>query len=79
MRGDFSVSEPDIFISYCRDDRDWARRLSVALAEDGFDVWWDAQIQSGDTFDEVIEQHLRAARAVVVLWSPRSVHRSAPL
>jgi hypothetical protein len=36
-------------------------------------VWWDASLHSGETFDEVIEQRLRDAKAVVVLWSPRSV------
>lgn len=30
-------------------------------------------LRSGQTFDEVIEKELRAAKAVVVLWSPRSV------
>ena len=36
-------------------------------------MWWDAALRSGQTFDEVIEKELRAAKAVVVLWSPRSV------
>ena len=36
-------------------------------------MWWDAVLHSGETFDEVIERQLRAAKAVVVLWSPRSV------
>ena len=36
-------------------------------------MWWDAVLRSGQTFDEVIEKELRAAKAVVVLWSPRSV------
>lgn len=36
-------------------------------------MWWDDAIHSGETFDEVIEEELRAAKAVVVLWSPRSV------
>ena len=31
------------------------------------------RLRSGQTFDEVIEKELRAAKAVVVLWSPRSV------
>jgi len=36
-------------------------------------VWWDAALHSGETFDEVIEAQLKAAKAVLVLWSPRSV------
>lgn len=50
-----------------------ARIFAECLGEEGFRVWWDASLHSGETFDEVIEQRLRDARAVVVLWSPRSV------
>jgi hypothetical protein len=67
------VSGPDIFISYCRQDRPAARLFAQAFAEEGMDVWWDAVMHSGETFDEVIERNLRASKAVVVLWSPRSV------
>jgi hypothetical protein len=67
------VSGPDIFISYCRQDRPSARLYAEAFAEEGFSVWWDAVMHSGETFDEVIERNLRASKAVVVLWSPRSV------
>lgn len=63
----------DIFISYSREDRGAAQRFAALLADEGFSVWWDAAIHSGETFDEVIERQLRAARAAVVLWSPRSV------
>jgi hypothetical protein len=47
--------------------------FAESFAEEGFHVWWDAVMHSGETFDEVIEQRLRDANAVVVLWSPRSV------
>ena len=67
------MSGPDIFISYCRQDRPAARLYAESLAQEGFEVWWDAVMHSGETFDEVIERNLRASKAVVVLWSPRSV------
>lgn len=67
------MSGPDIFISYCRQERPAARLFAEAFADEGFKVWWDAVLHSGETFDEVIERELRAAKAVVVLWSPRSV------
>ena len=67
------MSGHDIFISYCREERPHARRFAEFFAEEGFGVCWDAQLHSGETFDEVIEKELRAAKAVVVLWSPRSV------
>ncbi len=47
--------------------------FAEAFIDEGFTVWWDAVLHSGETFDEVIEQRLRDAGAVVVLWSPRSV------
>lgn len=50
-----------------------ARLVALAFEQEGFNVWWDAALHSGETFDEVIEKELRAAKAVVVLWSPRSV------
>ena len=67
------MSGTDIFISYARTDRPAARIFAERFAEEGFSVWWDASLHSGETFDEVIEQRLRDAKAVVVLWSPRSV------
>jgi hypothetical protein len=67
------VSGPDIFISYSREERQAARHFAECFAQEGFAVWWDAALRSGETFDEVIERELRAAKAVVVLWSPRSV------
>src|SRR5438477_7133745 len=63
----------DIFISYSREDQAVARRYADALEAQGFSVWWDADLRSGEAFDEAIEAALRAAKAVVVLWSPTSV------
>ena len=62
----------DIFISYGHDDHAAAKRFADAFAAEGLTVWWDTAIRSGEAFDEVIEAALRAAKAVVVLWSPRS-------
>lgn len=67
------MSGPDIFISYCRQERALARLFAESFADEGLKVWWDAVLHSGETFDEVIERNLRAAKAVVVLWSPQSV------
>ena len=67
------MSETDIFISYTREDREVVRRFAQALTDERYRVWWDGALHSGETFDEVIEEQLRAAKAVVVLWSPRSV------
>lgn len=67
------MSGTDIFISYSREERAAARHFAECFAREGLRVWWDAVLHSGETFDEVIEKELRAAKAVIVLWSPRSV------
>ena len=67
------MTTPDVFISYSRQDRDVARRYADALEAAGLTVWWDDHLRSGEAFDEKIEAALRAAKAVVVLWSKKSV------
>lgn len=73
LAGGSALSETDIFISYSRDDRAKARLVATCLEREGFTVWWDASIHSGESFDMVIERQLAEAKAVVVLWSPSSV------
>lgn len=64
---------PDIFLSYSREDQVVARRFAEGLKAEGFNVWWDQSLSAGEAFDKVTERALDEARAVVVLWSPRSV------
>jgi TIR domain len=63
----------DIFLSCNREDASVAQRYADALEHAGLSVWWDAALRSGEAYDEVTEAALREAKAVVVLWSPRSV------
>ncbi len=63
----------DIFISYSSADRDRARMFAAAFEGEGFSVWWDAGLHAGESFDFAIEQAIREAKAVVVLWSRNSV------
>lgn len=67
------TAAPDIFLSYAHPDAGTARLYADALAAEGFNVWWDDVLRSGEVFDEAIESALRAAKAVIVLWSPHSV------
>ncbi len=62
-----------VFLSYDREDTDRARPLALALEKAGHSVWWDLHVRSGAQFTKVIEEALKAADAVVVLWSRRSV------
>ena len=63
----------DIFVSYASPDRPFAQKLSHALEQEGFSVWWDRTIPPGKTFDEVIEAALNEARSVIVVWSKTAV------
>jgi TolB-like protein len=67
------LSDPDIFISYNREDQATAKCFAGAFAAAGLTVWWDTALHSGEAYDEVTENALHSAKAVVVLWSPRSV------
>ncbi len=62
-----------MFISYCHDDLATAKRFAESLQREGFTVWWDASLRSGEAFDVAIENALRGASAVIVLWSKNSV------
>ncbi len=64
---------PDIFLSYNREDQTVARRFAERFEGEGFTVWWDTTLRAGEAYDEVTEAALNEAKAVVVLWSPRSV------
>ena len=63
----------DIFLSYNREDAATAKRFADGFSAEGLSVWWDTALRSGEAYDEVTEAALRGAKAVVVLWSPRSV------
>ncbi|AEF98792.1 toll/interleukin-1 receptor domain-containing protein [Methylomonas methanica] len=62
----------DIFISYASADKVQASLLAEKLSEQGWLVWWDRQIQAGQSFDEVIEEALNSAKCIIVLWSQNS-------
>ena len=63
----------DIFLSYNREDQARTKLFAEAFAREGFNVWWDVGLRTGETYDEVTEHALRTAQAVVVLWSKKSV------
>jgi len=63
----------DVFISYKAEDRRRIQALVQALKADGYSVWWDQHIGTGDEWRQTIERQLDAARCVIVVWSKRSV------
>jgi TolB-like protein len=67
------TATPDIFLSYNREDQARAKLFAEAFEAQGFKVWWDVGLRTGEAYDEVTEAALRTAKAVVVLWSKKSV------
>lgn len=62
-----------LFISYSRKDRAIAKKVADALAIHRYEVFWDAKIPAGTTFDTYLFEKLQESDAVVVLWSESSV------
>ncbi len=62
-----------IFLSYARSDLAKAERIAHALQRGGHSVWWDRHLHTGEHFTAEIDSALRAATAVVVLWSTESI------
>ena len=59
----------DIFLSYKKERREYAKRLAAVFESYGFSVWWDygLLVNAGD-YDTQIENKLKEARSVIVLW-----------
>jgi adenylate cyclase len=59
----------DVFVSYARPDEPQAKRVAEALRALGYDVWRDDELPAHRAYSDVIEERLKSAKAVVVLWS----------
>jgi adenylate cyclase len=59
----------DVFVSYARSDEQLAERVAAALRAEGYRVWRDDELPAHRAYADVIEERLKGARAVVVLWS----------
>ena len=62
-----------VFLSYDHRDNKRARPIASALEKAGHSVWWDLHVRGGAQFTKVIEEALKQADVVVVLWSTNSI------
>jgi adenylate cyclase len=62
----------DVFISYARPSEEEAHRIAELLRGKGFSVWRDDELPAHRAYSDVIEERLKSAKAVVVLWSGES-------
>jgi hypothetical protein len=63
----------DVFISYSRTDKGYARLVATTLEAEGISVWWDSDLVPGDEYDAEIERQIATAKCVLVIWSRESV------
>src|SRR5215469_14978213 len=63
----------EIFVSYAHSTAAQAQKSGEALRALGYGVWRDDELPAHRDYSEVIEERLRAARAVVVVWSAEAV------
>ena len=62
----------DIFLSYSRNDRQFAEQFVKTAASRGVNVWFDENIEGGQDWRERIVDALGTAKALVILFSEYS-------
>lgn len=60
----------DVFISYKRDERPAVEEIAARLRALGLRVWFDAGLSAGESFNDEIDREARAAKLILVCWSP---------
>lgn len=66
----------DVFLSYSRVDTDKAMIIKDALEALGLEVFFDVEgLDSGDVFPDVLDREVKAAGAVLAVWSSTSINR----
>lgn len=59
----------DIFVSYARPTERQARLIGETLRGLGYSVWRDDELPAHRAYSEVIEERIKSAKAVLVVWS----------
>lgn len=62
----------NIFISYAKEDTEFANNIRLSLKSEGFSVWWDNNIAAGNPWEKAIADALKNADIVLVLWTKKS-------
>lgn len=63
----------DVFLSYIREDKELIAPLIDALQREGFTVWWDYDLETGDDWLKRIVREIDVARCVVGVWTRQAV------
>ena len=62
----------DVYLSFDESDSAVAQRFAAQLTQHGLSVCWEQAERGEGAYDAAREAQLKAARAVIVLWSPQS-------
>ena len=62
----------DVYLSFDESDSAVAQRFAAQLTQHGLSVCWEQAERGEGAYDGAREAQLKAARAVIVLWSPQS-------
>lgn len=68
----YEGGEPYIFVSYARRDKNRVFPFLEALQQAGYRIWYDAGIQAGAMWREVIATHIKSCRAFLAFISAHS-------
>lgn len=66
-------TQPYVFISYKREEVAYAQRMKKALEAAGLLIWWDEDIQCGQVWSNILDDAIRNASCIVVLWSRQAL------
>jgi formylglycine-generating enzyme required for sulfatase activity len=61
-----------IFVSYSRKDEKYVKRLIETLESEGFDVWYDREMLTGEEWIEAINQKIDECAAFVIVMTDNS-------
>jgi nucleoside 2-deoxyribosyltransferase len=65
--------EYDVFLSYSREDSEWASQFAESLREAGLRAWFDVHnLLPGEKWMEQIQKALRESNTLIVILSPKS-------
>src|SRR5690606_10527735 len=68
----FMIHMPQIFISYSKQDVEFVRYLAALLRDQGFGVWYDAELNPGEDWWTVLEKEIHACDAFLVIMTPQA-------
>jgi hypothetical protein len=67
------MNPTDIFFSYSHIDHDRVKPIIEAFKTWGWEVFYDREIDSGEDWEQVLEDRLQRMYAVIVAWSIHSI------